>query len=51
MTSTDDLRIEGNTFNAPTSTKRPPFGLDPAKLAPVMTENCTNVVVKDNTVK
>jgi hypothetical protein len=51
VTSTDDLRIERNAFNAPTTAKRPPFGLDPAKLAPVMTENCTNAVVKDNTGK
>ncbi|MCX5685343.1 MAG: right-handed parallel beta-helix repeat-containing protein, partial [Planctomycetota bacterium] len=48
VTSTDDVRIEGNALKSPTSTKRPPFGLDPAKIAPVMTENCTNAVVKDN---
>jgi hypothetical protein len=51
VTSTDDVRIERNAIKSPTTTKRPPFGLDPAKLAPVMTENCTNVVVKDNSGK
>jgi hypothetical protein len=51
VTSTDDVRIERNAFKAPTTAKRPPFGLDPAKLAPVITENCTNAIVKDNAVK
>jgi hypothetical protein len=51
VTSTDDVRIEGNTCQSPTSGKRPPFGLDPAKVEAVMTVNCTNASVKDNAVK
>ena len=51
VTSTDDVRIERNTCQSPTPGKRPPFGLDPAKVDAVMTVNCTNVSVKDNAVK
>jgi len=48
VTSTDGLRIEGNTFRAPKGVKP---DQDPAKIETVKTVNCTQVTLKDNAVK
>ncbi len=51
VSSTKEVRIDRNTCISPQKPRRPEFGLDPAKLQPVMTQNCTDATVVENTTK
>ena len=46
VTSTDDLRVEHNTFELPVTTKS--SGRDTARLEPVSIEHCDQTVIRDN---
>ncbi len=51
VSSTNEVRIERNTCVSPRTPRRPEFGLDPAKLQPIMTRNCTGATVAENATK